>query len=103
MWLLLPLALLMASVPARAQPQCDASRLGSLSCQVGRMCECRYERGGSLTGREEGYRWDCGILRPACPPVQLQTPTAPWPQGMPLPQLWLDRRGKPPPPGAPLP
>ena len=91
MWFLLPLALLLFAGPARAQPVCDAARLGTVSCQAGRVCECRHERGGSLTGRAEGFRWDCGILRPACPPTQLQPPMSSWPQGMPMPQLWLER------------
>ncbi len=111
MWLLLPLALLLVPAPARAQPVCDAARLGTLACQAGRMCECRHERGGSLTGRMEGFRWDCGILRPNCPPFQLQAPLSPpmssWPPGLPMPQLWLEREapGRPrasPPPGNPM-
>ncbi len=50
---------------AAGPPICDASRVGTVTPMAGKRCECRYERGGSLTGRKPGYRWDCGILRPA--------------------------------------
>jgi len=60
------LAATAAPVPAAAAPPvCDASRVGTVAPMAGKRCACRYERGGSLAGRKPGYRWDCGILRPA--------------------------------------
>lgn len=89
------LLLLLLALPAAAQPVCDAARLGTLSCQAGRVCECRFERGGSLTGLPDGYRWDCGILRPPCPPPPGLQPQAPWPGFLPPPHLLLDREAPP--------
>ena len=65
------LLLLLFTTPAQAQepPACNAARAGSVACQSGRLCECRFERGGSITGTRDGHRWDCGILRPSCGPV----------------------------------
>lgn len=86
------LLLLLLATPAFAQPVCDAARLGTVSCQAGRMCECRFERGGSLTGLPDGHRWDCGTLRPACP-VPEARPQTPF---MPPPQILLERQVNPP-------
>lgn len=86
------LLLLLLATPALAQPVCDAARLGTVSCQAGRMCECRFERGGSLTGLPDGYRWDCGTLRPSCPTQELR-PQTPF---MPPPQILLERQVNPP-------
>ena len=62
-------ALLLLAVPLRLTaaepPACDAGRVGSVTAMAGKRCVCRYERGGTLTGEQPGYRWDCGILRPA--------------------------------------
>jgi len=91
MWRSLPLLLLLLTLPARAAaepPRCDAAREGGLSCQAGRLCLCRHERGGSMTGRAEGHRWDCGPLRPDCPTAGPSLAPA-WPPGLPPPQLWL--------------
>jgi len=65
------LLLLLFATPAQAQepPACTAARAGSVSCQSGRLCECRFERGGSITGTRDGHRWDCSVLRPSCGPV----------------------------------
>jgi hypothetical protein len=54
--------------PANAPPMpvCNGPREGVAACLAGRQCLCTFERGGSITGRPDGYRWDCGILRPAC-------------------------------------
>lgn len=64
-WLFLLLAL-----PAAGQtpPACNAAREGQLFCMGGRLCACRYETGGSLTGRPSAHRWDCGAFRPDCRP-----------------------------------
>ncbi len=56
------------SVPAGAQepPSCTPARAGAVACLSGKLCECRFERGGSITGTRDGHRWDCGVLRPSC-------------------------------------
>lgn len=60
--------LLLAALPATAQtpPACTAGREGMTACHAEKLCECRWEPGGSLTGRPAAHRWDCGVLRPAC-------------------------------------
>lgn len=67
-WLTLVLTFLApASSTAWAQsPQCDAAAFGTVACFVDRMCSCIFDRGGAMTGRPAGYRWDCGVLRPSC-------------------------------------
>jgi hypothetical protein len=88
---LLPLLLLLAP-PAAAQeiPSCNQDRVGAVACMAGKLCSCGYQRGGVVSGRPDGYRWDCGVLRPACgealPPAAL--PGMPMP--FPMPQLNLD-------------
>ena len=85
--------LLLCLSPAAAQvPICQALREGMTACFDGRLCRCRLEPGGVLTGRPEGYRWDCGALRPDCRPRE---PITPWPDI--VPQIYLDgSRGLPP-------
>jgi hypothetical protein len=62
-WLLTLAALL----PAHGQaPVCDARSAGTVACLASKLCACGFERGGSMTGRPAGYRWDCGVLRPGC-------------------------------------
>ncbi len=58
---------------APPMPVCNAPRDGVAACLAGRQCLCGFERGGSITGRHDGWRWDCGVLRPACdvPPADL--------------------------------
>ena len=58
---------------APPMPVCNAPRDGVSACLAGRQCLCGHERGGSVTGRRDGWRWDCGALRPACdvPPADL--------------------------------
>jgi hypothetical protein len=82
------LALLFA-LPAAAQepPRCDADRLGTVACIAGRLCECRFERGGQMTGLPDLFRWDCSALRPPCGEGIL--PATPWPQGQSLPGVIL--------------
>jgi len=90
------LAILAMSLPAAAQqpPACTAQRAGTVACMSGKLCECRYERGGTITGVPTGHRWDCGILRPSCGEA-LAAPTIPN-QGMsPMPfqpQILIDPR-----------
>jgi hypothetical protein len=88
---LLPLFLLLA-LPAAAQepepPACTDARAGAVACMAGKLCSCGYQRGGVMSGRPEGWRWDCGVLRPACgealPPAGMQS----YSPG--LPPLYLD-------------
>jgi len=63
------LALLIAG-PAAAQPPpaCTPETEGQAACMAGKLCECRFERGGQLTGRPDRFAWDCGAMRPMCPP-----------------------------------
>jgi hypothetical protein len=68
------------SAGAAAQPPspvCRPEREGMLACFGTRLCECRYDPGGSLTARPGGYRWDCGPLRPDCGVVPPSLGTAP--------------------------
>ncbi|MFT8245714.1 hypothetical protein [Roseomonas sp. BN140053] len=58
-------------------PVCNAPRDGVSACLAGRQCLCGFERGGSITGRRDGWRWDCGILRPACTVPPAGTDPAP--------------------------
>jgi hypothetical protein len=64
---LLPTLLLLAT-PAFAQdpPNCTPAREGMVACLGEKLCACRWQPGGALTGRPAGHRWDCGVLRPAC-------------------------------------
>jgi len=64
------LLLLMPALPAMAQapPACTAEVEGQAACMAGKLCECRFERGGQLTGRPDRFVWDCGVMRPMCPP-----------------------------------
>jgi hypothetical protein len=64
--LLLAMALLVP-VAARAQePACGADTVGLVACVAGKLCACRFARGGAATGLPDGFRWDCGVLRPRC-------------------------------------
>jgi hypothetical protein len=65
------LAALLATLPAAAQEPtaCTAEQAGLAACLAGKLCRCDFARGGTLTGRPDGWRWDCGALRPACGPV----------------------------------
>lgn len=69
-------------VPARAQDtpgnppilSCTAAIEGAVACMSGKLCLCRFDPGGELTGRPPRHRWDCGINRPSCgtAPADLQ-------------------------------
>lgn len=84
------LLLLLAAGPAAGQedprfPACTAAREGVTACLDGKLCLCRYQPGGSLTGRQSGLRWDCGALRPSCGPPPVEPGALP----PPLPPLFL--------------
>lgn len=64
---------------AAAEPVCNAFNEGITGCFANKQCICRFDPGGSLAGRPPGYRWNCGVLRPAC---ELPPPALP---GVPLP------------------
>ena len=85
------IAATLAAVPALADeaPRCTAEGAGLVACIAGRLCSCGFVRGSPATGLPDGFRWDCGILRPSCgPPVPATLD--PW-QG-PLPDsLEIDR------------
>ncbi len=99
MWWLL----LLLPVMAAAQPACNAQREGQVACMAGRLCACRYETGGSLTGRPSAHRWDCGALRPDCRRPDPVPPGADHPGlnllPIPLPHGFVPTR--PTPPGPP--
>lgn len=68
LFLSLTASLLLAPV-AWAQttpPVCGVAREGVTACIGEKLCECRHEHGGSVSGKREGFHWDCGILRPSC-------------------------------------
>jgi hypothetical protein len=77
---ILPVIALLAAAPAVAQPPpaCTPQTEGQLACMAGKMCECRFERGGQMTGRPDRFAWDCGALRPLCPPDPTIQPAQPW-------------------------
>lgn len=83
------LFLLLLAGPALAQvPLCIPEREGMTACFDGRLCRCRFDPGGQLTGRPADHRWDCGALRPPCPAPE----PAPAQPILPPPQLLLDAR-----------
>ena len=73
-------ALMLVAAPAGAQPPpiCAAEIEGQVACMAGKLCECRFERGGQMTGRPDRFVWDCGVMRPACPPDPTIQPAQPW-------------------------
>ena len=83
-----------ASAVASEIPACTPLREGAVAYLDGKLCACRHEPGGSITGRRPGSRWDCGPLRPACgpaPPADLggEQPQQPLPfLPMPPPTGW---------------
>lgn len=80
------LLVLLVSFPPAAQeiPACTQDRAGAAACMAGRLCLCGYQRGGIVSGRPDGWRWDCGTLRPACgealPPAGIPGTLQPLPQ-----------------------
>ena len=81
-------ALLLLALPAAAQapPACTRAREGQVACMAGKLCECRFERGGQLTGRPDRFAWDCGVMRPMCPPDPNIGQQQPW---MPPAGVWV--------------
>jgi hypothetical protein len=51
---------------AQEAPKCNEDTFGQVACFSIKLCECIYDRGGTMTGLPARYRWDCGILRPMC-------------------------------------
>jgi hypothetical protein len=92
------LALVLAA-PGVAQPipACGPGQAGGTACLSGKLCVCRFERGGSITGTATGHRWDCGINRPACGEA-LNPPAAPnaAPQQPFMPELLFQQPWPPP-------
>jgi len=88
-----PFAVLPA--PANAAPSCAPALEGSTACLDGKLCVCGFVRGGSLTGRPDGWRWECGALRPSCGEALPPTMSVP---PLPLPQLYLQLPNGTPPP-----
>ncbi|MCK8784626.1 hypothetical protein M0638_09550 [Roseomonas sp. NAR14] len=77
---------------APPMPVCNALRDGIAACLGGRQCVCGFERGGSLSGQPDRWRWDCGILRPSCQPAPADlAPRQPLPPI--LPQIVLPGQG----------
>ncbi len=81
---LVPAFFTIHAAAAEPTPRCAPSREGEVACLAGKLCECRYDPGGSITGRPPGMRWNCGALRPACgaalePPPETGQPQQPLP------------------------
>jgi hypothetical protein len=57
-----------AASPLNAQEatKCNKQTFGQVECFATKLCECIYDRGGTITGTPAGFRWNCGILRPPC-------------------------------------
>ena len=60
-----------------------------MACIAGRLCSCGFARGSPAVGLPDGFRWDCGILRPSCGPPVAAT-LDPW-QGELPESLEIDR------------
>jgi hypothetical protein len=78
--------------PAQEVPGCGPARQGEVACLSGRLCACRFTRGGSLTGLPDRHAWDCGILRPACG-TGLVPPSGGGDKPVPVPNLFLQLPG----------
>ena len=66
---LLGAALLLApDAPGGAQeePACAPDTAGRVACIAGKLCACGFAPGGQATALPDGFRWDCGVLRPTC-------------------------------------
>ena len=70
-------------------PSCTAEGAGLVACIAGRLCSCDFARGSPATGLPDGFRWDCGILRPSCGPPVAAT-LDPWQGNLPG-SLEIDR------------
>ncbi len=74
-WLHVPSAL-------AQEARCSAAEAGTVACIAGKLCGCLFARGSPATGLPDGYRWDCGILRPSCGASAPAT-IDPWQNGLP--------------------
>src|SRR3982751_4501981 len=100
MRLLSLLFLLVLLAPPRAwagPPVCSEHRAGLVACVFGKLCACGFERGSAATGMQDGFRWDCGVLRPACGeaadvPASLDRYPYPLPPGLTLDNSETDIR-----------
>jgi hypothetical protein len=74
------------AAPVGAQvPACDLQAAETVACIAGRSCRCRLAPASAMTGLPEGFRWDCGTLRPACGdprPATLDAYTGPLPEAL---------------------
>lgn len=52
-----------AQAPASIWPRCIAERAGQQLSQAGSVCECSYDRGGTMIGKPPGWRWTCDVMR----------------------------------------
>ena len=57
-WSLLSIRSLNAQVAPSIWPRCIAEREGQQLGMAGSVCECSYERGGTMTGKRPGWRSD---------------------------------------------
>ena len=84
------IALVAGSESAAAQETvCALQEVGRVACLAGKLCTCRSAPGSPATRLPDGFRWDCGILRPSCDgpvPATLD----PWPNQLPD-SLAIDR------------
>lgn len=65
--LLISFPAMAAELPKTQEPaMCTEKTAGTVKCMETRLCECKFSRGGSITGGVDGYKWDCGINRPSC-------------------------------------
>ncbi|MGE3293766.1 MAG: hypothetical protein AB7I59_26650 [Geminicoccaceae bacterium] len=62
------LAALACSGASAQAPVCGPETAGIVACIAGHECACGFVRGSAATGLPDGFRWDCGILRPRCAP-----------------------------------
>jgi len=84
------LMLVAGAAPSRAdEPACAPESAGLVACIAGRLCSCGFERASQASGLPDGFRWDCGILRPACGGPTPAT-IDPWQGGLPE-SLAIDR------------
>lgn len=68
--IVLILAIMTDAMAWAEAPSCTPEGTGTVACIAGRLCSCGFARGSPATGLPDGFRWDCGILRPSCgPPV----------------------------------
>ncbi|CAK0759951.1 putative WD_REPEATS_REGION domain-containing protein [Azospirillaceae bacterium] len=65
---------------AQQPPSCSEQSKGQTTCQAGVMCRCAFT-GGSMTGTQPGYRWDCSLAYGNCPkdvPATLENAPSPF-------------------------